>query len=72
MTAQPTAEYLSPADVATVLACSHDSVLRAIDRGDLPALRYGRLVRIARTDLQAFIAAHTTATGKRRRLRSTA
>ena len=62
-------EYLSPTDAAEVLAVSRDSILRAIHRGDLKAVVYGRLVRIARADLDAFVAAHTT---KPRRLRSTA
>lgn len=63
--------FLSPADVATLLGCSHDSVLRAITRGDLRAFRYGRLVRIAQADLDAFLASHTTQS-KGKRLRSTA
>lgn len=66
------AAWLSPTDAAAELACSRDSVLRAIARGDLPAMRYGRLVRIARDDLDAFLAAHRTAPPTRRRLRSTA
>jgi excisionase family DNA binding protein len=64
--------WLSPTDTALELACSRDSVLRAIARGDLPALRYGRLVRISRVDLDAFIAAHRTVPARRGRLRSTA
>jgi excisionase family DNA binding protein len=63
--------FLSPADVAELLGCSHDSVLRAIGRGDLRAFRYGRLVRIATADLDAFLTANTT-TGRSKRLRSTA
>lgn len=60
--------HLSPVEVAGLLGCSHDTVLRAIARGDLPAIRYGRLVRIARTDLDAFLAAY--AVKPKRRLRS--
>ncbi len=63
---------LSVADAAARLACSPDSILRAIDRGDLRAVRYGRLVRIEAADLEAFIAAHRTQPAPRRRLRSTA
>ena len=66
-----TAAYLSPAEAADLLAVSRDSVLRAIKRGDLPALTYGRLVRISRDDLEAFIAAHSSKQPTRR-LRSTA
>lgn len=61
--------YLTPADVADLLGCSHDTVLRAIARGHLRAVRYGRLVRIAQADLDAFLAANTAAP-KRRRLRT--
>ena len=64
------ADYLTTEQVAAVLACSPDSVLRAITRGDLPAVKYGRLVRVARRDLEAFLTAHSTTT--RRRLASTA
>lgn len=63
--------YLSPDEFAAELGCSHDSVLRAIKRGDLPAFRYGRLVRISRDDADAFLTAHTTTTAHRR-LRSSA
>jgi excisionase family DNA binding protein len=64
--------WLSPTDVATELGISRDSVLRAIKRGDLPAMTYGRLVRVSRDDLTAFIATHMTAPPARRRLRSSA
>jgi len=62
--------FLSTRQVADELACSDDAVLDAIKRGDLPAMKYGRLVRIARADLDAFIAAHTTS--RKPRLKSTA
>jgi excisionase family DNA binding protein len=64
--------WLSPTDVASELNVSRDSVLRAIKRGDLPAMTYGRLVRVSRDDLTAFIATHRTAPPTRRRLRSSA
>jgi excisionase family DNA binding protein len=69
MTAQT--DYLTTAEVASELACSDDSVLRAIGRGDLPALRYGRLLRVSRADLDAFIAAHTTSGPQKVRRRRT-
>lgn len=69
MTADP---FLSPDDVADELRCSADSVLRAVARGDLIAVKYGRLVRIRRSALDAFLAAHTTgdalSTRRRRRV----
>jgi excisionase family DNA binding protein len=52
------AEWLSPTEIAQRLACSNDTVLRAIKRGDLPAVQYGRLVRVARADLDRFLARH--------------
>lgn len=65
-----TAAYLSTREVAALLGCSDDTVLHAIGRGDLPAVRYGRLVRISRADLDAFLTAH--AVKPKQRLRSTA
>lgn len=57
---QVDAAYLSPAEAAAELACSPDSILRAVDRGDLEAVRYGRLVRIPRDAWAAFLAEHRT------------
>lgn len=65
-------EFLSPSQVADLLAISRDSVLRAVKRGDLEAVVYGRLVRIPRSSLDAFLAAHRSQPRSRRRLRSTA
>jgi excisionase family DNA binding protein len=64
-----TSAWLTPSEVAEELRCSDDSVLAAIKRGDLEAMKYGRLVRISREALDAFLAANSTA---RRGLRSTA
>jgi excisionase family DNA binding protein len=50
--------WLTVADVASELSCSDDSVHWAIKRGDLPAFRYGRMVRLRREDVDAFIAAY--------------
>jgi excisionase family DNA binding protein len=67
-----TAAYLAPSEVADLLGVSHDTVLRAVARGELPAIRLGaRLVRIARTDVDAWLAARAV-TPRKRRLRSTA
>jgi excisionase family DNA binding protein len=66
-----TAAYLTPGDVAKLLATTSSTVHRAIARGDLSALRYGRLVRIRRDDLERFLSAHSTdALTTRRRRRS--
>lgn len=56
MSTQP--QYLSPVEVAARLGTSRNTVHRAIARGDLPAVRYGRLIRIKRTDFDAFLAKH--------------
>lgn len=67
--------YLTTAEVARLLVCSEDSVLRAVKRGDLPAVRYGRLVRVERAELDAFLARHTVRgdrLGSQRRRRRTA
>jgi len=72
-TATPPA-YLTTAEVAAVLACSEDTVLRAVRRGDLPAIRYGRLVRVERAGLEAFLARHAVQgdmLGSQRRRRRT-
>lgn len=55
-----TSPMLTTEQCAERLGCSSDSVLRAIKRGDLPAMRYGRLVRVSEPDLTAFIHRHTT------------
>lgn len=61
--------YLSPSQIATELAVSRDTVLRAIHRGDLPAVSYGRTFRVSRDALDAFIARHTTSGPTPRRTR---
>lgn len=67
--ATATPAYLSPVQIASELAWSRDTVLRAIHRGDLPAVAYGRTFRVARADLDAFIARHTTTGPTPRRAR---
>lgn len=61
-------EYIKPAAAAEVLGVSHDTVLRAVARGDLEAFRYGRNVRISRAALDEFVRRQTTS-GPRPRLR---
>jgi excisionase family DNA binding protein len=39
--------------VTQLLAVEHKTVRRLIDRGELPALRVGRVLRIDRADLEA-------------------
>ena len=42
-------------DAAKVLQVSDRTVWSLVDRGELPAVRFGRSVRIDRRDLEAFI-----------------
>lgn len=44
-------EYLSPAQAADAAAVSVDTIRRRIADGTLPAVRFGRLVRIPRNAL---------------------
>lgn len=64
--------FLTLTEVAEHLGCSDESVRRAIHRGHLQAFRDGRLIRVSREHLDAYIAAHTTAPPARGRLRRTA
>lgn len=43
--------YLTIAQTAEALSCSPDSVRRLISRGELPAYRFGRLIRIEAADI---------------------
>ncbi|GAB6939548.1 helix-turn-helix domain-containing protein [Isoptericola variabilis] len=49
--------YWSVADTAHAGQVNHMTVRRAIDRGDLPAYRIGRVLRIRPEDAQAWITA---------------
>jgi excisionase family DNA binding protein len=64
-----TPRYLTPQQVADILATSRMSVHRAIDRGDLRAFRDGRLVRIAPADVTVYVEAHSGGGGAGRRHR---
>ena len=48
-------EYLTVAEVAGILKLNQQTVRNWIDRGELPALRVGRRVRILRSDFGALI-----------------
>lgn len=43
--------YLTIAQVAESLSCSPDSIRRLIARGELRAYRFGRLIRVAASDV---------------------
>ena len=48
-------EFTSIADVAEHLDVNARTIRRWIDKGDLVAHRFGRQLRISRTDLEAFV-----------------
>ena len=47
-----TGRYLSVAECAALLGVGHKLVRSLIDRGELPALRVGRLLRVDPADLE--------------------
>lgn len=49
--ATPIATYLTIPQAAEALSCSPDTVRRLIARGEIRAVRFGRLIRIAVSDL---------------------
>lgn len=48
-------EWLSTAAAAEILGVTPRSVYRFINDGDLPAYRIGRVIRLQRADVDAFI-----------------
>ena len=50
-------QLLTVKQVAERLATSEKTVRRLIDAGELPVIRFGRLIRVAPADLDCFIAA---------------
>jgi excisionase family DNA binding protein len=48
-------EFLTVAEVATLLKLNPQTVRNWIDRGELPALHVGRRVRIRRSELDQFL-----------------
>ena len=48
-------------EVAAILKVSSKTVRREIDRGSLPAHRFGRLLRVSSDDLRRYIAARREA-----------
>lgn len=48
-------EWLSTADAAKALGITPRTLYRFIDQGELPAYRFGRVIRIKRADVDAFI-----------------
>ena len=53
----PEWQWLSTADTAAALSVTQRTVYRMIDNGQLAAYRIGRLVRVRRCDLEAYLEA---------------
>ena len=48
-------EYLSLEEVAEVLGVTYQLIYRLVRSGELPASRLGKLYRVSRTDLSAYL-----------------
>ena len=48
-------EWLSTQEAARRLGITPRTLYRFIDHGELPAYRFGRVIRLKRTDVEAFI-----------------
>lgn len=48
-------DWLSTADAAKSLGITPRTLYRFIDQGELAAYRFGRVIRVKRTDIEAFI-----------------
>jgi excisionase family DNA binding protein len=48
-------DWLSTADAAKALGITPRTLYRFINQGDLPAYRFGRVIRVKRVDVDAFI-----------------
>jgi excisionase family DNA binding protein len=61
--ATPSDRWASTADAADYLGLTTRTVYRFINDGELPAYKMGRVIRILRSDLDAFIASRRIAPG---------
>jgi excisionase family DNA binding protein len=52
---QPAVEWLSTAEAASRLGITARTLYRFIDEGQLPAYRFGRVIRLRVTEVDAFI-----------------
>lgn len=50
-----TVDWLSTADAAKSLGITTRTLYRFINQGDLAAYRFGRVIRVKRVDVEAFI-----------------
>lgn len=50
-----TADWLSTAEAAKAIGITARTLYRFIDSGELPAYRFGRVIRLRQTEVDAFI-----------------
>ena len=55
--------WLSTAEAARILGVTPRTLYRFIDNGELPAYRFGRVIRLRDTEVEAFIEACRIAPG---------
>jgi excisionase family DNA binding protein len=55
--------FLTGKEIADALKISKALAYRLIARGEIPSLRFGRVVRVRTEDLEQFIEAHRTGSG---------
>lgn len=53
--------WVTPRQIAAELGVARNTVHEIIKRGDLPAFKYGQIVRVKRADFDAFLASHSGA-----------
>ena len=53
-------EYLTTEEVARTVRLSRTTVIQLIERGELPATRFGKVWRIKQSDLDEYIRRYTT------------
>lgn len=63
-----TTEWMSTADAAKALGITPRTLYRFIDQGDLPAFRFGRVIRLKASDVEAFIEANRVQPGELKHL----
>lgn len=56
-------QWLSTADAASHLGITPRTLYRFIDEGQIPGYRFGRVIRLKQTDVDAFIDASRIAPG---------
>lgn len=61
-------EWMSTAAAADRLGITNRTLYRFIDEGQIPAYKFGRVIRLQRTDVDAFIEASRVQPGTMRHL----